>query len=81
MKHLPLSNLKKIYNKHDYSAYIHTPSETVVVYRGIDKGGYTLGAHVGEKHKSQDWREVMLFGCPHHIRMEIISAWKMESQS
>jgi hypothetical protein len=31
---------------------------------------------VGEKHPSQDWREVKLMGCPDEIRVKIVQAWK-----
>ena len=35
-----------------------------------------LITHVGEKHESQDWREVNLIGCPDEIRVQIVQAWR-----
>jgi hypothetical protein len=60
-----------IYNKNGYHVRIDR-NGVVVVHR---HGGGTLNAtHVGEKHPSQDWREVKLFGCTDDIRAEIIDA-------
>ena len=41
---------------------------TIVVHRHNG----SVGAHCGEKHPSQDWREVKLIGIPHEVRLEII---------
>ena len=64
--------MKIIYKKNGYDARIDR-SGVVVVSR--DKEGAVNSTHVGEKHPSQDWREVKLFGCPDNIRQEIIEAW------
>jgi len=65
--------MNRIYNKNGYHAWIDR-NGVVVVHR---LGNVVLNAtHVGEKHPSQDWREVKLFGCPDDIRAEIIDAHK-----
>jgi len=35
-----------------------------------------MTTHCGEKHSSQDWREVRILGCPDEIRVEIVKAWR-----
>jgi hypothetical protein len=35
-----------------------------------------LSSHIGEKHPSQDWREVKLLGCPDEIRIKIVQTFK-----
>jgi hypothetical protein len=35
-----------------------------------------ISSHIGEKHPSQDWREVRLMGCPDEIRVKIVQAWR-----
>jgi hypothetical protein len=64
-----------IYRKHGYHAYIDR-SSTVVVYRESQATPLNcrMVAHVGEKHTSQDWREVTLYGCPIEIKREIAKA-------
>jgi hypothetical protein len=67
--------MKVIYKKNGYDARVYR-SNVVVVYR--DGATATGATHVGEKHPSQDWREVCLAGCPDNVRQEIIEAWKLE---
>jgi len=64
-----------IYRKHGYHAYIDR-SDVVVVYRETEATPHNvrLTSHVGEKHPSQDWREVTLLGCPIEIKREIAKA-------
>lgn len=64
-----------IYNKGDYYAQI--VNGACVVHR-VTKGvrGVVMSVHCGEKHESQDWREVTLHGCPNEIRVEIVQAYK-----
>lgn len=60
-----------IYDKNDYYAFM-TKDNTLVVHRiKTMHRGAQMVTHVGEKHRSQDWREVQLFGCPPHITEEI----------
>ena len=67
--------IKIVYNQHGYTAQMW-PDTTCVVHRSVDLArGQMLHTHVGEKHPSQDWREVQLHGCPHEIRLAIIEAW------
>jgi len=63
--------MKVIYKKHGYDARVDRIG-CVIVSR--DKRGAVNATLVGEKHPSQDWREVKLFGCPDNIRQEIIEA-------
>jgi len=63
--------MKVIYKKNGYDARIDR-SGVVVVSR--DGSAAVNASHVGEKHPSQDWREVRLMGCPDNIRQEIIQA-------
>jgi hypothetical protein len=60
-----------VYDRGGYIAQVYYPCETVVVCR---KG--PNGAHCGEKHASQDWREVRLRGVPDETRVEIVQACK-----
>ncbi len=67
--------IKIVYNRYGYTAQV-TQDGTCVVHRsGELANGQMLHTHVGEKHSSQDWREVRLMGCPHEIRVEIIDAY------
>ena len=67
--------MKTIYQQNGYYAQV-TRDGTCVVHRiGSLPNGQVLNTHVGEKHPSQDWREVRLMGCPDKIRSEIIEAW------
>jgi len=63
--------MKTFYKANGYHAWIDL-SGVVVVYR--ERKGACSPSHVGEKHPSQDWREVKLMGCPDNIRQEIIQA-------
>ena len=64
-----------IYDKNDYYAFV-TKDGTLVVHRlKTMYRGAQIVTHVGEKHRSQDWREVQLFGCPAHITEEIKIAY------
>lgn len=63
--------MRTIYKQKGYDAWVDA-SGVVVVYR--DRQGACSASHVGEKHPSQDWREVKLVGCPDNIRQEIIKA-------
>lgn len=67
--------MNTIYRKNGYHAYIDR-SDVVVVYREGEPTPLNcrLVAHVGEKHPSQDWREVTLHGCPIDIKREIAKA-------
>ena len=67
--------MNTIYRKHGYHAYIDR-SDVVVVYREAPATPLNcrLTSHVGEKHPSQDWREVVLSGCPIEIKREIAKA-------
>jgi hypothetical protein len=67
--------MKVIYKKNGYDARIDR-NKVVVVSR--EASGARGSSHVGEKHASQDWREVRLMGCPDNVRQEIIDAWKAE---
>jgi hypothetical protein len=70
----------KIYNKHNYEANVHKCG-TCVVTRSVTLGrGAMMTTHCGEKHTSQDWREVRLMGCPDEIRVEIVQAWRKFSE-
>lgn len=60
-----------VYDKGGYIAQVYYPCDTVVVCRKGERG-----AHCGEKHASQDWREVKLLGVPDEIRVEILEAWR-----
>ena len=61
--------MKSIYDKHGYKAKVDYTG-TVVVTR--PKAGGDI--HIGEKHTSQDWREVTLCGCSTELRQEIMEA-------
>lgn len=67
MKIRPQSSVVTIYNQFGHKAQVHLPCETVVVSRDA--------THCGEKHVSQDWREVRLNGVPHEVRVGILQAW------
>lgn len=69
-----------IYKQHNYEANIH-PCGTCVVTRSVTGHRDTvMTTHCGEKHVSQDWREVRLLGCPDEIRLEIVRAWRRFSE-
>ena len=64
------------YQQHGYHAQISRDG-TCVVHRVAElPNKQVLSSHVGEKHPSQDWREVRLMGCPDEIRVKIVQAWK-----
>ena len=67
--------MKSIYDKNGYSAVV-CRGGTVVVTRTTAGGDSQtpLTGHIGEKHTSQDWREVVLCGCPLEIKREIAKA-------
>ena len=68
--------MKIIYDKQGYMAQV-TRDGTCVVHRVAElPNRQVLSTHVGEKHPSQDWREVRLLGCPDEIRVEIVQAWR-----
>jgi hypothetical protein len=62
-----------LFEDEHYIARVHLPCKTVVVSR---KGALNGGAHCGEKHVSQDWREVRLLGVPDEVRVQILEAWR-----
>ena len=68
--------MKIIYDKHSYMAQIGRDGTCVVHRIGSLPNGQVLNTHVGEKHPSQDWREVNLMGCPNEIRVEIVQSWR-----
>lgn len=65
-----------IYDDGLYIAQHHARSDVVVVCRRYSIGQRSAATHVGEKHPSEDWREVRLRGCPDEVRAEIIKAFK-----
>lgn len=68
--------MKLIFEKHGYIAQLSRDG-TCVVHRVAElPNKQRLTTHVGEKHPSQDWREVRLMGCPDEIRVEIVQTWK-----
>ena len=68
--------MKIIFEQDGYIAQT-TRDGTCVVHRVAElPNQQRLTTHVGEKHPSQDWREVRLMGCPDEIRVEIVQAWK-----
>jgi len=69
------STVTTIYDKGEYIAQHHSRSGVVVVCRHYMIGERKAATHVGEKHESEDWREVRLRGCPDDVRREIIEAW------
>jgi hypothetical protein len=68
--------VKTIYDEGGYIAQVSRDGTCVVHRYGVLHNKQTLTAHIGEKHPSQDWREVRLMGCPHEIRVKIVQAWK-----
>ena len=73
--------LNIIYQEQNYIAQISRDG-TCVVHRTAElPNGQRLTTHVGEKHPSQDWREVRLLGCPDEIRVEIVQAWKKSAKA
>jgi hypothetical protein len=68
--------VRTIYQQDGYIAQV-TDDTTCVVHRiGELPNGQVLNTHVGEKHPSQDWREVKIMGCPDEIRVKIVQTWK-----
>jgi hypothetical protein len=68
--------MRIIFEKHGYIAQL-SRDNTCVVHRVAElPNKQRLTTHVGEKHPSQDWREVRLLGCPDEIRIEIVQAWR-----
>lgn len=67
--------MTQIYSEHGYNAVVDRTG-TVVVTRHRACGDILahMTTHVGEKHQSQDWREVVLCGCPVEIKREIAKA-------
>ena len=73
--------MKIIYENHGYIAQT-TRDGTCVVHRVAElPNRQVLSTHVGEKHPSQDWREVNLMGCPNEIRVEIVQAWRESAKA
>lgn len=70
--------MKLIFKNSEYEAQVNENDGHCVVHRFGDHYGTKMFAHVGEKHPSQDWREVRLFGCPDGVRNAIINAWEDE---
>ena len=73
--------MRIIFEKHGYIAQL-SRDNTCVVHRVAElPNKQRLTTHVGEKHPSQDWREVRLLGCPDEIRVEIVQAWKESAKA
>lgn len=73
--------IKIIYKQHGYIAQV-TEDGTCVVHRtGELPNGQVLNTHIGEKLPSQDWREVQLHGCPHEVRVAILTAWRLAKKN
>lgn len=73
--------MRIIFEKHGYIAQLSRDG-TCVVHRVAElPNGQRLTTHVGEKHPSQDWREVRLLGCPDEIRVKIVQAWKESAKA
>ena len=73
--------MRTIYQENGYHAQISRDG-TCVVHRVAElPNGQVLSSHVGEKHPSQDWREIRLMGCPDEIRVEIVQAWKESAKA
>lgn len=67
--------MKTIYNKNGYHAWVDRQNVVIVTRTGhIGDRQVGMTTHVGEKHPSQDWREVVLCGCPVEIKREIAKA-------
>jgi hypothetical protein len=68
--------MTRIYKNHGYEANIHPCGTCVVTRSVIGHRDTVMTTHCGEKHTSQDWREVRILGCPDEIRVEIVKAWR-----
>jgi hypothetical protein len=67
--------MKSIYDKNGYNAVLDISGNVIVTRERDPSLGFApMVTHVGEKHTSQDWREVNLPGCPIEIKREIAKA-------
>jgi hypothetical protein len=69
------NTMNVLYDHNGYFAW-EDRNGVVVIHRILEAtiNNSRLCSHVGEKHPSQDWREVTLHGCPIEIKREIAKA-------
>jgi hypothetical protein len=73
-----ISNFKNIYDDNGYKAIVNLRDGACVVYRVNKHFDTLMTSYVGEKNAKNKWKDVTLFGCPNHIKAEIIKVYKEE---
>ena len=71
-----ISNFKNIYDDNGYKAIVNLRDGACVVYRVNKHFDTLMTSYVGEKNAKKSWKNVLLYGCPNHIKEEIMKAYK-----